>query len=477
MPSPLLRRALELIEPYLEGNRAPETRVVEYLEPPELAARLDLELGRATPADDLLASLRDYLRYSVRSGHPQFHNQLWSGFDEAGFVGDVFASLANTSMYTFEVAPVATLMELELVRKLCSIVGYPEGEGVFCAGGSHGNLMGMLCARDRAFPRAKSAGLAGEPPGTVFVSDQAHYSYAKAADQLGLGLDRVIRVASDGRGRMDPGALEREVSASLERGERPFLVGATAGTTVLGAFDPLPDLARVCRRHDLWLHVDGSWGGPVLLSERHRHLLRGAELSDSFSWDAHKMMGASLICTAFLDRRRGTLQRVCATSEEDTGYLFHEEGAAARDLGRVSLQCGRRVDALKLWLLWRHHGDRGLAERIDRLFELAGWAVREIEAREELELLVRPESVNVCFRYAAPADEVDGVNLEIRQRLRSSGRALVNFSKLDGRVAMRLVFPNPALTEEDLSRFFDLFVATGREVVRARSRQAVTGPG
>lgn len=476
IPGPLLRQALDLVEAYLAENRDPRTRVIEHLDAPALAERLDLTLGERVSDDRILQSLRDYLRYGVRSGHPQFHNQLWSGFDTAGFLGEVFAALANTSMYTYEVAPVATLMELELVRKLCSIVGFVEGEGVFCSGGSNGNLMGMLCARDRAFPRAKGRGLAEQVPGTVFISDQAHYSYAKAADQLGVGLDRVIRVSSDSRGRMDPVALDREVSASRSRGERPFMVGATAGTTVLGAFDPLEELVEICRRHDLWLHVDGSWGGPVLLSGSHGGLLRGVERADSFTWDAHKMMGAPLICTAFLIRRGGTLQRVCAISSEEAGYLFHDNDDSAVDLGRLSLQCGRRVDALKLWLMWRAHGDEGLARRIDHLFRLAALATGEVERRDELILVAHPESVNVCFAYEAAPAEADVVNLEIRDRLRRSGEALVNFARIEGRVAIRLVFANPDVTEEDLVRFFDLFVATGREVVEEMRSRASLEP-
>ena len=476
---PLLADAFRLIERYLGAAADPATPVIEYLDPQELAAKVDLALGpEGVPAAELVGLLESYLRYSLRSGHRQFHNQLWGGFDRAAFLGDVAASLANTSMYTYEVAPVATLVELELIAKMCSFLGFAGGEGVFCSGGSNANLIAMLCARHRAFPEVKDRGFDGGGGGkrpSVLVSDQSHYSFRTAAGMLGVGLDRVIAVETDGRGRMIPAELEREIAKSRARGETPFFVGATAGTTVLGAYDPLVELADVCRRQGddrgLWLHVDGAWGGPAILSPRHRHLLAGVEDADSFAWDAHKLMGATLMCSAFLTRHRGLLYQVSSTSSGgDPEYLFHGGDDGACDLGKLSLQCGRRVDALKLWLMWKHHGDRGFAERVDRLFELAKLATEEVGRRDRFELLAPTQSLNVCFRYL-PAGEaedpaaIDRLNVEIRERLRKSGRAMVNYSRLDGRVAMRLVFANPEVGEADVARFFDLYAEAAEEVL------------
>lgn len=466
----LLADAWALIEEYLEGNGDPGTPVIEYLAVPSLRSRLDLSLGEeGVGAEELPGFLRSYLRYSLRSGHPQFHNQLWAGFDTAGFLGDVFSSLANTSMYTYEVSPVATLMELELIRKMNGFVGFADGDGIFCSGGSNANLIGMLCARHRRFPRAKARGFGSDEKPVVLVSEQSHYSFARAADFLGIGLDNVILVKTDGEGRMMPAELEREIARSLGRGEHPLMVGATSGTTVRGTFDPLPEIVEICRRHELWLHVDGSWGGPVLLSARHRHLLAGSGDADSFTWDAHKMMGAPLACTAFLTRHRGILPQVCATSVDDPEYLFHPNDDSSYDLGKKSPQCGRRVDALKLWLMWKRYGDAGLAARIDRLFELAEFATAEVERRPELELLAPTRSLNVCFRHIAAGggDGVDALNVEIRERLRKSGRTLVNYSTLDGRVALRLVFADPLVTPADVTRFFDLVAEAATEIREA----------
>ncbi len=472
---PLLAEALRMIEEYLRGNTDPETPVVDYLEPEALASRLDLGLGSSgVPASELVPLLESYLRYAVRSGHRQFHNQLWGGFDRAGFLGDVVASLANTSMYTYEVAPVATLMELELIARMLSFLGFAGGEGIFCSGGSNANLIAALCARHRAFPEVKDRGFGGQRP-IMLVSDQSHYSFLTAAGMLGIGQGHVVKVETDEGGRMIPRELERRVVESRGRGESPFMVGATAGTTVLGAFDPLPEVAEICARHGLWLHVDGAWGGPAILSRRHRHLLAGVEATDSFAWDAHKLMGAPLTCTAFLTRHPEILHQVSSTGAGDTEYLFHAGDEEACDLGKKSLQCGRRVDALKLWLMWKHYGDAGFAARVDRLFELAALATAEVKRRDHLELMAPTQSLNVCFRYLRQTEPeaTDQLNVEIRERMRRGGRALVNYATVDGRIAIRLVFANPEITEADVVRFFDIFADTANELLASSSAVSV----
>jgi glutamate/tyrosine decarboxylase-like PLP-dependent enzyme len=405
------------------------------------------------------------LRYSVRTAHPQFLNQLYGGFDTAGFVGDLVTSLLNTSMYTYEVAPLGTLMELELIGKMNARVGFGDGEGIFCTGGSHANLIGVLCARDRALPEGRHRGIAGNEPLELFVSDQAHYSFLKAAVVLGIGMEHVILVRSDERGRMIPDELDAAIRSARRRGARPFCVGATAGTTVLGAIDPLQEIAAICRDHDVWMHVDGAWGGPILLSERHRRLLHGAERADSFAWDAHKLMGSTLTCSAILTRRKGVLLRTCGTDAQQTEYLFHETDDSALDLGRMSLQCGRRTDALRLWLMWKHHGDRGLARSVDHLFELSRYAAERVERHPHLELMAPLQSLNLCFRFRPDGDaDLNALNLRLRERLRKQGRSFFNFSHLGDRLALRIAFTNPTLTEADVDRLLDHVTGAGDEV-------------
>jgi len=200
--------------------------------------------------------------------------------------------------------------------------------------------------------------------------------------------------------------------------------------------------------------VDGSLGGPALLSPRHRHLLDGLEQADSFVWNAHKLMGLPLICSVFLVRDKGRL--LVSNSVEGADYIFHDDdGHGTSDLGPLSLQCGRRVDALKLWLSWKYYGDTGYAERIGRFFDLAEYAEEIVNGTSSLELMAPRSSVTVCFRYRTPRlEDLNAFNLQLRRELARSGKSLVNYAYLGEDMAMRLVIANHELTREDVDMFF-----------------------
>ena len=373
-------------------------------------------------------------------------------------------SATNTTMHTYEVAPVATLMEIELIKQLNSLVGFPEGEGLMVTGGSNANMIAMLCGRHQILPEAKLKGL-GDHHLVAFVSDQAHYSYAKAANLLGIGIENLVKVQSDVEGKMIPQALEAAIQQSLSPGQTPFFVGATAGTTVLGAFDPLPAIAEIAKKYGLWLHVDGAWGAPVLFSDQHQHLLAGSELVDSFTWDAHKLMGVPLICSAILVKEKGILSQAC--SGGGTDYLFHEDENEFYNLGKISLQCGRRVDALKLWLCWKYYGNKGYQKQIENLFEIASYATEYIRNGDNLELIAEPEFLNICFRYIPAKNQLsnvslDKINLAIRQKLIYSGAAFVNYAHYQGKIIIRLILANSELQKTDLKKFFYNLVDTGK---------------
>jgi glutamate/tyrosine decarboxylase-like PLP-dependent enzyme len=451
MSDELLSKAFQLAQRYLEETS--EAPVVQYENPASLKTKIDLSIAEAgVSIEQFLSLLETYLTYSVRTGHKQFLNALYSGFNLPGFIGEMFTSLTNTSMATYETAPMATLIEQTLIAEMSAYIGFDQGEGTFVTGGSNANLVALLCARNKAFPGAKYQGIPFNQA-VLFVSDQAHYSFLKAANVLGIGLNNVLKVNTDATGRMIPQALEDAIVSSIQSGKTPFFIGATAGTTVLGAFDPLDDIAQIAQKYHLWFHIDGAWGGAALLSDRYKHLLSGCERADSFTWDAHKLMGVPFICSAILIKHSGILAQTASNADAD--YLFHDHDDAEYDLGLTSLQCGRRADALKLWLAWQYYGKRGYQERIDRLFELAAYATQKVEECAALELIAPAQFLNICFRYAA-SDRADlnQLNLELRDRLVKSGKSMVNYAFLNGKVVIRLVLANSDLNQADLDRFF-----------------------
>jgi glutamate/tyrosine decarboxylase-like PLP-dependent enzyme len=456
----LLAAFFEIIQPYLAKSNLPENKVVEYLSPGELRQRMDLPVGRSGESfEQILGHISQYLKYAVDTGNRQFFNQLYGGFDLPAFMGEVVTALANTSMYTYEVAPVATLIEAEMIDKMCGIAGYENGDGIFLTGGSNANLVAMFSARNRALPEIKSSGLHRAPRLSAFISEQAHYSFETAANLLGIGSANVYKIKSSKAGKMLPDDLARQMQQSAGKGEKPFFVAATAGTTLLGAFDPIPEIGEVARRYNAWVHVDGSFGGSLILSPRMRHLFAGLENTDSFTWNPHKLMNVPLVCSAILVREKGQLQKNLTNLHDN--YIYHDTDTGDFDLGKKSVQCGRRVDALKLWLAWKYYGGDGYAARMENLVEVARYFESKIEADGRFELMAPRQSLTVCFRYLPQqAGDVNAFNSSLREALRTSGKTLVNFSHLNGHFTFRWVVANAEVTEADVDAFFENFTLT-----------------
>ncbi|MDP1571705.1 MAG: aminotransferase class V-fold PLP-dependent enzyme [Vicinamibacterales bacterium] len=419
----------------------------------EIAAAIPLDPPRdGIPFDEVVSRLEAIVARSVNTASPRFHNQLFSGLQPVALVGDFVGTLLNTTMATWEASPAATAVELALLARLCRVTGFEHGDGTFTDGGSESNLLALLAARHRACPAIRESGRWPDRPLVAFVSADAHYSVATAAQAAGIGLANVERIPVDARGRMRPEALAAALASARARGARPFFVCATAGTTFRGSVDPIGAIAEVCRGEDVWLHVDACLGAPALLSPRHRHLLEDVRQADSVVWDAHKLIGVPLTCSALIVREAGRLEAACAP--DGAAYLYHGDGDP--DLGRRGLKCARRVGALKLWATWMHLGDAGLAARIERLFERAAFAAALIRDTPGLALAAPVETVAVCFRPAAP-DGVDAGALtrQVRARLLADGDAFLNYGPLEGVDTLRLLVSNPEVSDADLRAVVD----------------------
>lgn len=288
---------------------------------------------------------RDVVRLSVKTGHRFFCNQLFGGVDPVGLAGSWVTEALNTSQYTYEVGPVFTLIENVLIEKCLQLFGFPRGEGIFSAGGSMNNMYAMTLARYRHNPEFKRKGVFGSPPLVAFTSVEAHYSIKKATHWLGLGLDNLRLIATNERGQMCPIALEAAVEEVRGEGRIPFFVNATAGTTVLGAFDDFVEIAEICRRQELWLHVDACLGGSAVLAPVKRdQLLMGINHADSLAWNPHKSLGVPLQCSVLLTRHEGILHK---SNSANADYLFQQDKFydTTYDSGDKSMQCGRKVSS------------------------------------------------------------------------------------------------------------------------------------
>lgn len=453
--SEVIEQCLVAVNEHLEREVA---SVGIRLSPKELSKILDVSLPKQGLAPEvLLQDMRQYLKFTPNTLTPHFQNQLFSGLQPYALAGEWLSVFTNSTMATFEVAPVATLMEQELIQHFNKKIGWTSGEGIMVTGGSNANFSAMLVARNTLYPKTKIEGN-GSHKFVAFVSEEAHYSFDKAVNMLGLGLNALRKVPSDSEGRMIPGELQKVIELSVAAGETPFFIGATAGTTVLGAFDPIDKLSEIAKAFGLWLHVDGAWGGSVIFSSKHQHLVKGLINSDSLTLDTHKMLGTGLISSFFLTRHSQVLRKSNDSGGQE--YIFHDSEASSFDTGPRSLQCGRRVDSLKVWLMWRSLGDEGVELIVDRLFELVAGAKKFIQSQESLVLLHDPEMLNICFSFRDPKVDVKAA----REKLLSSGNFYVNISTRRGMTFFRMILVNPELTSQIIEDAINQILKAGHRL-------------
>ncbi|KAJ1807321.1 Glutamate decarboxylase 2 [Coemansia sp. RSA 2598] len=341
----------------------------------------------------------------------------------------------------------------------------------------------LMVARNQRFPEIKTQGLwglarSGIRP-VVFTSAHAHYSIEKAAIAAGVGLENVVFVPTDDRGCMDAEALRTLVVREIESGGTPFFVNATAGTTVLSAFDPLDEISAVCQEFDIWLHVDGSWGGPLaLFGDKSLFNYRiPAGKVNSLTVNPHKLLGIPMQCSFLLVRDGLGVMR--DSLGLGATYLYHsappdavdqddeerhinsqymQRLGGSWDLGDATMGCGRRPDAIKMWISWRYYGTQYFCDRVSRARQLAIDFAKLIVSRSTTKagrwkLFTEPQSISVCFwfiphsqaqRYENAADgEGESLRKEeyaewwgdvtkaLCDRINADGAALVDYATVE----------------------------------------------
>lgn len=417
-----------------------ERPVVEWHEPAEL--REMVRLGR-DPADPLELA-RMVARYSIQLHHPSYMgHQVCPPFLQSA-TADLLISVLNQSTAVWEMSPIATVIEQEVVRWLAGLAGYPQtAEGTAVSGGSAANLTALLAARARWNADAAFSGKRA----IVVTSADAHYSIARAAAMLGIPPADVLKVPTDDAHRMDVDALEETLAAVEELDDAATLaIVATAGSTATGAFDRLDEIALLRDRYRTWLHVDAAHGASVLLVPRLARLVHGLERSDSLSWDPHKMMWMPLSLGTILVRDGIWLRRAF---QADAPYLFH---AGSENIGEMTIQCSKRADAIKLWLLIASEGTQPIVEAIERVTALTRYLYERLAASEDFEPLHEPELNILCFRRRGLDGEQTAA---LRDRLIRSGRAWITSTVLRGERVLRVTMMNPQTTESDVDAMID----------------------
>jgi len=388
--------------------------------------------------------------------HPGFMAYFAISASPEGVIGDLLAATLNVNGMLWKSSPSVVELEQVVLKWLRAWTGLPEDWfGCIYDTASVSTMHALAAAREAADPTCRTKGAV--PGLIVYTSEQAHSSVEKGAMALGIGQDNVRKIAVDDEFRMRADALERAIEADLAAGLRPCCVTATVGTTSTTSVDPVPEIAAICRRHNVWLHVDAAYAGSAAVADEFRWAMAGCEHADSMTTNPHKWLLTPVDCSVFYTRHPDVLKRAFSLVPE---YLQTAGDPRALNLMDYGVPLGRRFRALKLWFVMRSYGRQGLAavirEHVRLAQEFAGWV--DADARFE-RTAPSPFSV-VCFRFKGTEEQ----NKAVQERVNASGEIFISGTVLKGRVSLRLAIGNRATTEATVRRAWELICAAADDV-------------
>lgn len=453
-------RAVDLVAEHL--TQLPSEPVFQPF-PDELAeqwlsARVPEE-GRS--ADEILEQFaREIEPYPFGNGHPRFAAWVNPPPVVLSIFAEVLAAAMNPSVAGGNHA--AVYLEQQVVNWFKEITGFPlAAGGLFVSGGSLANLTGLTVARfAKAGHDVRQQGL--QPAAAkliVYMGEGGHSCLPKAVELLGLGRQNIRLISDDAHFRLDVLALETAIQRDLEAGHRPMAVAASAGTVNMGAIDSFPEIADICRRYDVWFHIDGAYGTPAILTDRYRPGLESVGLADSLAIDPHKWLyvpveaGLALVKNAELMRSAFSLV---------PPYLAMDEAAkrvsGPRWFSEYGLQQTRGFRALKVWMALSYHGLKGYKAAIEKDIALAESLADQVRASSDFEIL-EPQSLSiVCFRFKPDAfdqAQLNAFNQKLLIELQLSGRFFLSGTTIRDNFWLRACIVNPRMAQDDVSQLLE----------------------
>jgi aromatic-L-amino-acid/L-tryptophan decarboxylase len=417
---------------------------------PRLAALLDggRELPlEGEPLESLLEACGEVLAAGRRTS-PAFFGYVHSPPSPIAVAADLLASAADQNVTAWRSAPAATEVERIVLRWLGALAGFaPDATGTLVSGGSAANLAALAVAMRAGRPRD-----ADRRALRAYASTETHFSVAKAASLLGVGLRRV---AVDAGHRLDVGALRDAIAADRRHGATPFCIVASAGSTATGAVDDLDAIADAAGEHGVWLHVDGAYGAPAAAHPVHRDLFTGIDRADSLSLDAHKWLYVPVDCGALLVRDPATTANAFGAGASEYVRVLADDAVESFAFWDHGLELSRRFRALKVWMTLRYYGSRRIADAIAEDIAMARHLAERVRDGDDLELLAGPNLSICCFRHVPPGmpeASLDAHNERLLHRLQHDGEVYLSNAVIDGRFALRACITNYRTTRRDIDR-------------------------
>ncbi|MCP5108674.1 MAG: aspartate aminotransferase family protein [bacterium] len=399
--------------------------------------------------------------------HPSFFAYFNANNSYPSILGEMMTAALGAQCMSWQTSPAATELEERVMQWVGQLIGMPGSfTGVIQDTASTATLCSLLTARESVSNyKINREGFAGNPRFTLYCSSEAHSSIEKAVKIAGFGSESLRKVDVDDNYAMVPGALERIVKQDLDEGFRPLAVIAAVGTTGSIAVDPLRAVGELCRKYNLWLHVDAAYAGTALLLPEKRWMIDGIEMADSFVFNPHKWMFTNFDCSAYFVKNKEALIRTFEILPE---YLKTSEGDRVNNYRDWGLQLGRRFRALKLWFVIRTFGAEGLREKVKNHIQWAADLAQTIEKETDFQLSVPVPLATVCFRYKPPeitdTETLNRLNAQLLETLNATGKLYLTHTKLSGNYTLRLVVGQTNQEKKHVESAWEMIRETARQL-------------
>ncbi len=465
---------IEYIQKFLANRKFYKGDNLQNIQQDRLKAKLN-NIEDSTPINKALEELNElYLKNAIAFHNPNYVAHLNCPITLPSIIADMITTTVNTAIETWDQSTSATFIEQEVVKWITNEFNLgDQADGVFTSGGTQSNFMGLLMARDHyAFQKfginIKQTGWSKEISNfKIFCSEKSHFSIQKNAALLGLGYDAVIPIKVDAQMRMDTEELILAIEKTKQDGNIPIAVVATLGTTDYGSFDPIQTIGKITKEQDMWLHIDGAYGGCFVLTDTHKHLFKGTNIADSITIDFHKTLFQPISCSAFLVKNKDCFKYVSYYAD----YLnpIEDKDPERPNLIEKSIQTTRRFDALKVWLTLKTLGTKTIATYLEEVHFLAKKVHDYLISNSSFETVHIPELSTVVFRYKSEKNVDDithnKINLSIKNTLFKSGKASIASTKLNDKIYLKFTILNPKNTITNLLNIVKMIEETGENYI------------
>lgn len=438
---------------YLKESQAGNGLVLKQLPANDLAKKLNLESIIENGLSDTKATenfVDTYLDNSQHMHHPNYIGHQVSVPHPSASIADLIHGLINNPMAIYEMGPSAAVIEKTVVHWMLKKIGWFKGDsicdfdiekakggGVLTHGGSLANLTALVAARSKASPEAW---VEGNPKDLVVLAPaSAHYCISRSLSIMGMGERSLVALEVNALDQLKVDAIESVIIEQVNKGKKIMCLVANACITSTGLYDAIDQIADLCNKYNIWFHVDAAHGASALLSDDHKHFLKGIEKADSMIWDTHKMLRTSTLCAAVLFKDHQNMDRAF---KQKGSYIFHEKESPGFDLISNTVECTKAGLGTKLFWSLAAEGEKGLANFVKNQYNKSKEFYKYINDQEDFSCLNVPEANIICFEYLSD-NKGDDLQLKIRNKIVLRGKFYITSAEVNNKRYLRLSIMNP----------------------------------